>query len=36
MGFPRATHLRNYSPTLNVKLPFTLWESADITRHSTV
>jgi hypothetical protein len=26
----------NYSPTLNVKLPSTLWVSADITFHSTL
>jgi hypothetical protein len=33
---PLVLAVRRYSPTLNVKLPFTLWESDDITRHSTV
>jgi hypothetical protein len=32
---PLVLAVPRYSPTLNVKLPFTLWESDDITRHST-
>jgi hypothetical protein len=33
---PLVLSVPPYSLTLNVKLPFTLWESDDITRHSTV